>query len=57
MSIDWNENSSAVVFGKIGKGLYVYNMTSNSTSQYYSTGYTIHALDWSPNDKYIAFNK
>ena len=58
-AIDWNGNGTSLAFAKHYKGIFVYDMASNSTSSYYNlTNISSYffALDWSPNDKYIAFN-
>ena len=56
--MDWNSDGTALAFVLYFKGLMVYNMTTNTTSICFSTSNTslLHAVDWSPNDKMIAFS-
>ena len=35
-AIDWNGNGTSLAFAKHYKGIFVYDMASNSTSSYYN---------------------
>jgi len=55
--MDWNSDGRFLAFVEHQKGLIIYDTPFNNPYTYYpiNTNQSAHAVDWSPDDKMIAF--
>lgn len=56
--LDWNAHGNALAFIENRRGLVVYNLTTNTYVNFFSTSFNqnLISVDWSPNNKFIAFS-